>query len=82
MELNFKTGGKGFVAEAEGYLCWIVPTADWAGANGINWKWEITSGGGWTDRGGANVATKATGWGMSADDAERQIIAWLDTNAD
>lgn len=78
-ELLFKSGGESFVAEVDGYLCFVTPTAD---AHGIRWEWDITSGGGWTNRGGESVTSRATGWAINADGAEREILAWLEKNAE
>lgn len=36
----------GFVAEASGYLCFIIPQVV---GQSVEWRWIIQSGGGWSD---------------------------------
>ena len=67
----------GFVAESNGYMCFIEPQAK---DSHINYQRLIQEGGGWTHRGGASVNTLIEGTAMSSTQAEEQIIKWLEEN--
>jgi len=80
MKLKFQTAAGalgGFVAEVDGFLCFITPEAMPDQAGGIYWKYSIQSGGGWTHRGGETVTTHAEGGTFSAIGAEEAIVEEL-----
>ncbi len=66
-----RTGG-GFVAEHDGYSCFIYPQI------GDTWVWSIHSGGGWSHRGGDFTQTHVEGTARSTEHATRQICMWLE----
>jgi hypothetical protein len=51
-KLNFVSTQKGFVSEADGFLCHILPVVV---EGALIYRTLIQSGGGWTSRGGENV---------------------------
>ncbi len=81
MKLIFKTAAGasgGFVAEADGFLCFLTPEAMPDVGGGIYWKYSIQSGGGWTRRGGENVITHIEGGTFSALAAEEAMVEELE----
>ncbi|MES2877511.1 MAG: hypothetical protein V4713_03745 [Pseudomonadota bacterium] len=71
--LEFKVSGGypgGFVAEVDGYLCFVNPVVD---GGRIVWAWTIQSGGGWGGRGAGPIVKHSTGTALSAQFAEDDI---------
>lgn len=75
MAIQFGTNEAGFVAEVEGFLCFIEPHIE---KDVLLFRWMVQEGGGWTWRGNENVVTRAHGLSYSPNDAEKQIAEWLD----
>lgn len=75
--LKFDTTGDnpgGFVAEADGYLCFVKPIAN---GRHIMWVWTIQSGGGWGTRGDGPIIEHSTGTALTAKFAEEEIVEEL-----
>lgn len=70
----YTVNDKGFVADVDGYLCFIWPEVD---RGQLNWRWVVQSGGGWTHRGGAHVETHASGESFKAKYAEQDVVLAL-----
>ena len=92
MDLMFKTcrarnGYQGaFVAEHNGYLCFLEPVPACFSRAGhqiprLTVHWSIQQGGGWTFRGGPEVETLADGIADSIPDAETYMKDWLDQHS-
>lgn len=67
----------GFVAEIDGYLCFILSNDDKETNHIRPWKWFIQIGGGWTSRGGEKIKTLAEGLAPNALDADSDIYEAL-----
>ncbi len=77
--LLFTIAEDGFVAEIDGYMCYVIPEYH---APLILWKWEVTSGGGWTFRRG-DFVTHASGHASKTQEAQEKIVEALqDLNVD
>lgn len=70
------TGGNpgGFVAEVDGYLCFVSPVVD---GSLIVWAWTIQSGGGWGARGSGPIVKHSTGTALTAQFAADEILEEL-----
>ena len=72
--------GEAFVAVFDGYLCMlsVVPAPN----THLLWRWSIESGGGLTLRGPSDACiVHAEGVAETASGAERQLLEWLEGNA-
>lgn len=81
MKLTYQTSDGipgGFVAEHDGYLCFIEPEVV---SGRVEFRWAIQEGGGWTHRGGEDVVKLVDGTAISCTQAEKQIEKWLEENA-
>ncbi len=81
MDLFFKVAAGypgGFVAEVDGYNCFVLPQLD---SGQLVYRWDIQEGGGWTHRGGATVVSRQSGITTTAEAAEAAISRWIESNA-
>jgi len=80
MDLKYTTSSGypgGFVAEAFGYLCFIIPQV--AGQS-VEWRWIIQSGGGWSGNEGDHLVTHCEGIAISSSDAEKRLMEALEND--
>lgn len=75
MELQYTTSNDGFVARADGYMCFIIPQVI---GKFVEYKWTIQSGGGRSGNGGDALVTHCEGIASSSIDAEKRIIEKLE----
>jgi hypothetical protein len=76
-ELIFKVSGGtpgGFVAEGDGYFCFVEPVLD---GGFLEWSWCIQSGGGWGARGDEPLVKHAEGLSLNATMAIEDILEEL-----
>ena len=73
--MRFKEARGGFVAEVDGYLCFITPEVE---SGLLVFDWAVQSGGGWTFRGGDSVTQHATGKEFSLKCTIDSIVEALD----
>ena len=72
--MQFKEAVSGFVAEVDGYLCFIIPAVD---GGQLVFNWSVQSGGGWTFRGGRNITKHAMGQALTVSHAIDSIAGAL-----